>query len=108
MLAAGVAPSVCRAGSLMRVAPHNIAGPRWTLSVGGVLLADGELSFERLPIRVWTAVDVSWVDAPTDPSCWMQGAFDRPIAVPHGGVVSIEFDVNYSDQLGQKRRTVGH
>lgn len=84
----------------MRVAPDLLPRPRWKLSVGGVLVDGGELEFECLSIRQWSAIECSLVEIPVDPACWIRSTFDKPVQVPPGGIVTLEM----GDQLGAALR----
>lgn len=97
-LAAGIAPAVCKADSLMRIVVPNFPEGRWRVSAGGILLEEG-----RLIVSEWTAVEVSLVSIPVDRSCYIRHDFDRPAAVPAGGVVALEFKLGYVDQEGLRR-----
>lgn len=84
----------------MRVAPDKLPRGLWKLSVGGVLIDGGELEFECLSIRQWSAHEFSLVEIPVDPGCWIRSTFDRPVQVPASGIISVEF----GDPLGSPRR----
>lgn len=102
-LAAGIAPAVCKADSLMRIAAPRMPPGKWAVSAGGILIQDG-----RLIVSEWTAVEVSLVSVPVDRSCCLQHDFNPPAAVPAGCLVSLEYKLDYVDHEGLRRLAVGH
>lgn len=70
----------------MRIATSKVPDGRWALSVGGVLVDEGGLYSV-----VWAVQEVSLVAVPFHSRCLSYHSFDRRVAVPAGGIVTIEF-----------------
>lgn len=96
-LAAGIAPAVCKADSLMRIVVPRASTERWSLSVGGVLVGD-----DRLLIGDWEVREVSIVEVPIDDSSWIHRSIGNLPRIP-ADQLTLEFKVDYIDHEALRR-----